>query len=114
MKARRFVERVAVGHFFAYPLAFLWAVASMPIAIHRNAAHLETLADNEEVLGQFIVHIVAWPAGIVAVVSHLCAIGWALSGDNPKGKWIFLGGFGAMLATAVLFGGASWLWLLLR
>lgn len=114
MKARRFIERLAVGHFFAYPLAFLWAVASMPVAIHLNAAELEQLPDNQEILGQFVVHLVAWPAGVVALISHLCAIGWGLSGESQKGKWIFLGGFGAMLASGVLFGGLSWLWLFLR
>jgi hypothetical protein len=114
MKARRFLERLAVGHFFGYPLAFLWAVASMPVAIHWNHEQLERIGDDQELMGQIILHVVAWPAGVVAVLSHLCAIGWGLSGDDSRGKYIYLGGFGVMLAIGVLFGAGSWIWLYLR
>jgi len=114
VSARRFVERLAVGHLFGYPLAFVWAVASMPLAIHFHFDRLEPLSHDADAMGKLVVRLVAWPAGVVFVLSHLFALGWALGGDKKKAQWIYLGGFGGMLALGVLFGGGSWLWLFLR
>jgi hypothetical protein len=65
-------------------------------------------------MGQFIVRLTAWPAGVVFVLSHLFGIAWGLSGESKRGKWIYLGGFGVMLAVGFLFGAGSWIWLYLR
>jgi hypothetical protein len=114
VSARRFIERLAVGHVFGYPLSFLWAVASMPLAIHLHFDRLEKLEHDVEAMGKAVVHLVAWPAGVVFVLSHVFALAWALSREKRRGQWIFFGGFGVILGAGVLFGGGSWLWLFLR
>ncbi len=113
-RLRLFIERLAVGHFFGYPLAFVWAIASMPLTIHLHFPRLAELESDPEAMGQAVVRLVAWPAGVVFVLSHLFAIAWGLAQGRKRGQWIFFGGFGLILGTGVLFGGASWIWLYLR
>ncbi len=107
-----FIARFVAGHLFAYPLAFLWAVASMPLVTHLNFNQLEAIAKDEKAIGDFVLHRVAWPAGIVFALLHLCALIWALAQKHPRSHWAFFGGFGLILATGILFGAASWIWLL--
>lgn len=107
-----FSIRCLAGHIFAYPLAFIWAVASMPIVIHLNHTHLEDIAHNEKAMGDFILLHAAWPAGIAFVAMHIAAIIWALVQRHPRGHWAFFGGFGFALGGGILFGAASWIWLL--
>jgi hypothetical protein len=107
-----FSIRCLAGHIFAYPLAFIWAVASMPIVMHLNRMHLEDIAHDEKAMGDFILLRAAWPAGIAFVVMHVAAIVWALAQKHPKGHWAFFGGFGFALGGGILFGAASWIWLL--
>jgi hypothetical protein len=107
-----FIARLLAGHIFSYPLAFVWAVASMPLVTHLNHAKLETIADNEKAIGDFVLYRVAWPAGIAFVVVHVASVVWALAQKHPRGHWIFFGGFGFVLAGGILFGAASWIWLL--
>jgi hypothetical protein len=107
-----FIARLIAGHFFAYPLAFVWAVASMPLVTHLNIAQLEGLASNDKAVGEFVLHRVAWPAGGVFILLHLAALIWAIAQKHPRAQWVFFGGFGVILASGVLFGAASWIWLL--
>lgn len=107
-----FSIRCLAGHIFAYPLAFIWAVASMPIVMHLNRLHLEDIAHDEKAMGDFILLRAAWPAGIAFVAMHVAAIVWALAQKHPKGHWAFFGGFGFALGGGILFGAASWIWLL--
>lgn len=107
-----FIARFMAGHIFAYPLAFVWAVASMPLVTHLNFDQLEAIASNDKAIGDFVLHKVAWPAGIVFVLLHIAAITSGLAQRHPKSQYLFFGGFGVLLASGVLFGAASWIWLL--
>lgn len=108
------MERYVLAHVASYPLAFLWAVASIPLAIHLNIRAIDRLNDDLPAIGNFVVRKLAWPAGAVFALPHLVAIPWAFGRDTARhGKptWIAIA---AIAATGVLFGAASWLWLVLR
>jgi hypothetical protein len=107
-----FLARFIAGHLFAYPLAFVWSVASMPLVTHLNFAELERFAHNDKAVGEFVLHRVAWPAGVVFVLLHIAALIWAIAQKHPRAQWAFFGTFGVILASGVLFGAASWIWLL--
>ena len=107
-----FSARFIAGHLFAYPLAFIWSVASMPLVTHLNFAQLDSISSNEKAIGEFVLHHVAWPAGVVFVLLHIAALIWAIAQRHPRAQWAFFGGFGVLLASGVLFGAASWIWLL--
>ncbi len=109
-----FVARFVAGHVFAYPLAFLWAIATMPLVMHLNFNQLEALAHNEKAMSDLILQHVAWPAGAVFALLHLCALVWALAQKHPRSHWAFFGGFGVMLGSGVLLCAGSWIWLFTR
>lgn len=109
-----FVPRFVAGHIFAYPLAFVWAVASMPLAMHLHFDTLAPLEGNDQVIGETVVRLVAWPALIAFVLLHLCALVWAIDQRREKSQLVFFVGFGVLLGTGILFGASSWLWLMLR
>jgi len=107
-----FLARFIAGHLFAYPLAFVWSVASMPLVTHLNFAQLDGIAHNDKAVGEFVLRRVAWPAGIAFVLLHIVALIWAIAQKHPHAQWAFFGGFGIILASGILFGAASWIWLL--
>jgi hypothetical protein len=109
----KIVERLMVGHFFAYPIAVVWAMASIPLAIHLFIHEIDLLADREAV-GQFVVRRVAWPAGAAFLVVHLASTLWAFAADPALGFKRFLKAFAGIAAIGVLFGVGSWGWLMLR
>lgn len=102
-----FLARFVAGHFFAYPLALLWAVASMPLVTHLNFQQLDAIARDDKAVGDFVLHRVAWPAGVVFGLLHIAALTWALMQKHPRAHYVFLGGFGAILGGGILFGAAS-------
>jgi len=108
------VERLAIAHFLGYPIAFVWACASMPLAIHLFIADIEILGGDMPAIGKLVVRIVAWPAGAAFALTHLAVLAWAFGRDAARGRRLFLFGLGAIAGAALLLGGASWLWLLLR
>jgi hypothetical protein len=110
---RRIAEPVASAHFIAYPVAFLWAVAAIPLTIHVSIQKLDALGD-EQAAANFIVHRLVWPAGASFVVTHLFAVPWLLARDRRRGVRVFLTSVAIEAALAVVSGGASWLWLVLR
>ncbi len=110
----RRLERYVLAHAIAYPIAFLWAMASIPLAIHLNIRAIDALHDDLPAIGDYVVRKLAWPAGVVFVLPHLLGLPWAFGRDPARWRrptWI---GIGAVAAVGVLFGGASWLWLFLR
>ena len=112
----RRLERYVLAHVAAYPIAFLWAMASIPLAIHLNERALFALdaAGDTRAVGMFVVHRVAWPAGAAFVLPHLFGIPWAFGKDLTRWSrptWI---GIGGVAAAGVVFGGVSWIWLFLR
>lgn len=106
-------ERLAVAHFLGYPIAFLWAVAAIPLTIHLHAATLDRLGDIDQV-GQYVVRRLAWPAGIAFALAHTTAIPWLLVRDPKRGLRLSFFAVGALAAIGVVIGAASWLWLFLR
>lgn|GEM_PF-6209554 len=109
-----FAARFVAGHIFAIPLGFLWAVATMPLIIHRSVRELLRLEGQDELIGQLIAWKTLWPATIVFVLLNICALAWALAQKNHRSQWFFFGGFGVLLVSGVLLGAASWIWLLTR
>ncbi len=103
-----------LAHLTGYPLAFLWAVASIPLAIHVFIRDLEALNDDMPAIGNFVVHRLAWPAGAAFVLPHLLGLPWAFSRRPERFRRITWGGIVAVGVAGLLFGAGSWLWLLLR
>ena len=110
----RRLERYVLAHVAAYPIAFLWAVASIPLAIHLNARALDALNDDLPAVGDLVVRKLAWPAGAVFVLPHLFGIPWAFGRDPARWRWRTWIAIGGVAAVGLLFGAGSWLWLLLR
>ena len=109
----KIVERLIAGHFFAYPIAVVWAMASIPLAIHLYIREIDLLPDKAAV-GQFVVRRVAWPAGIAFVLVHLTATLWAFAREPAAGFKRFIRSVAAIGIVGALVGLASWGWLLLR
>jgi hypothetical protein len=108
------MERYVLAHVASYPIAFLWAVAAIPITIHLLHRQLDALDDDMPAVGDFVVRRLAFPAGVAFTLPHLLALPWAF-GRRParfrRPAWI---GIAALAAAGLAFGAASWLWLLLR
>ncbi|MEO7331944.1 MAG: hypothetical protein ABI193_25430 [Minicystis sp.] len=113
-RLRRSFERAFLAHLLAYPLAFAAACAAIPLAIHLFIKTIDTLGEDLGAIGQYIVRLVAWPAGALFAVAHLLAIPWVFSRDPARGRRFFLQSFAILSALVVLAGAASWLWLWLR
>jgi hypothetical protein len=109
----RIVERLMVGHVFAYPVAVVWAMASIPLAIHLFIGEIDLLPD-QEAIGQLVVRRVAWPAGAAFVIVHLASLLWAFAPDPAPGFKRFIKALAGIAAAGVLFGVGSWSWLMLR
>lgn len=106
-----FVARFIAGHLFSIPLGFVWAVASMPLIIHRNFHELLRMEGQEQIIGEFIAWKTLWPGVVVFVVLNVCSFIWAVTQRTPRSHYVFFGGFGIILASGVLVGAASWIWL---
>ena len=109
----RIIERLMVGHVFAYPVAVVWAMASIPLTIHIFIREIDQLTDKEG-MGQFVVYRVAWPAGAAFVLVHLASALWAFAPEPALGFKRFIKAFAQIAAAGVLFGLGSWGWLMLR
>jgi hypothetical protein len=110
---KRRLERFAIAHAAAYPVAFVWAAASIPLAIHVLFHDLLDLEDDTAV-GRFVVTKLAWPAVVAFALPHLLALPWAFGGDDPRWRRLAFYGIGGEAAVGVLFGAVSWIWLMLR
>jgi len=113
-RARLFFERMAVAHVLGYPAAFVWACASIPLAIHLSFHEIDALHEDMDAIGHLVVHEVACPAGAACAAAHLAGLLWALAAEGPRGMRRFFYAFGAVAGLGVLFGAGSWLWLWLR
>jgi hypothetical protein len=110
---RRF-ERYVLAHVAGYPLAFLWAVAAIPLTIQLSIRDIDALHEDLPAIGQLVVHRVAGPAAVAFVLPHLFALPWAFGRDPARWRrptWI---GIAGVAVVGLVFGGGSWLWLFLR
>ncbi len=110
---RRF-ERYVLAHVASYPIAFLWAVASIPLAIQLSIRDIDALNQDMPAIGQLVVRRLAWPAGAVFALPHLFALPWAFGREPQRWRrrtWI---GIAAVAGAGVVFGAGSWAWLFLR
>jgi hypothetical protein len=108
------IERYVLAHITGYPIAFLWAMAAIPLTIQLSIRDLDALHDDMPAIGQLVVRRLLWPAAVVFALPHLFAIPWAFGRDPDRFRrrtWIAIGG---LAAAGVLFGAVSWLWLFLR
>lgn len=113
-RARALAERLAVAHFVGYPLAFVWAVAAIPLTIHLSIGAIDQLDGDMSRIGDLIVRRVAWPAGGAFAAAHVMAIPWLVAADPKVGQRRTLLGLAGLGVLGVVFGGVSWLWLMLR
>lgn len=113
-RIRAVAERLAVAHFVGYPLAFLWAVAAIPLTIHLSIGVIDKVGGDVDKVAQIVVHRVAWPAGAAFALAHLTAIPWILAKDPKAGMLRCLQGLGGIAVLGLMTGAASWLWLMLR
>jgi hypothetical protein len=111
---RRRFERYAIAYAAAYPIAFVWAAASIPLCIHIFFHELLDLQDDMPAVGRFVVHRIARPAAAAFALPHLVALPWAFGGEKPRWRRVALFGIGGEAIVGALFGAVSWLWLVLR
>jgi hypothetical protein len=105
------VLRLLVAHALAYPVALAWAFGSVPLLVVSVASATGTsLADAE--IAHRVLARVAWPAALSFAAVHVAGAVWAWSADAPRGRRVFAWSSGALMTVAVLFGGASWIWLM--
>lgn len=109
-----FLARFVAGHLFAIPLGMIWAAGSIPLLIHKNIDQLKRMEGQDQLMGEYIAWKTMWPGAAVFVVLNICAFIWAVAQRHPKSHYVFFGGFGVILASGVLFGAASWIWLFSR
>jgi len=107
-------ERLAVAHFAAYPIAFLWAAAAIPLTIHLSVHSVDELGGDLDSIGQFVVRRLVWPAGAAFLLAHVMGLLWVLSRDAMRGQRRCLIGLGGLAGVGVVGGALSWGWLLLR
>lgn len=110
---KRRLERYVLAHVAAYPIAFLWAVASIPLTIHLFIRDIDALDGDMKAVGQLVVRHLAWPAGAAFALPHAFGIPWAFGSDPARWRRPTWTGIAAVAALGVLFGAASWLWLFL-
>lgn len=116
VRAYVFASRLFIAHVLAYPLAFVAAVAAMPVAIHLSFETIEALVAEHgrdvTIVGHYVVRLVAWPAGLAFALPHLSVIPYALDRGGHRARrahWVVLGAVAALILAA---GGISWVWLL--
>lgn len=105
--------RLVVAHFVAYPVAFLWAVASVPILVPLHEETLFRFAEQAE-MAAFLTNEMLLPAAVGFVFAHLVALPWAFAADARRGlrRYLVLGG--GLVGLTLLVGASGWLWLLTR
>jgi len=107
-------ERLAVAHLASYPLAFLWAVAAIPLTIHLFIHDIGKLDGDMDRIGRLVVGKLIWPAGAAFMTAHALGLPWAIGRDVKLGQRRCLLGLGIEAALGILCGAASWAWLWMR
>lgn len=108
------LERYILAHVAAYPIAFVWAAACIPIAIQLSLRDIDALNDDLHAIGQLVVRRLAWPAGVAFALPHVIALPWAFGPERARrarATWLCIAG---VAVTGILVGAASWGWLFLR
>jgi hypothetical protein len=107
-----FFLRLGIAHLLAYPIAFAWAVASIPPFIVTLPPSFLVSAPVDGVV-QVVLHRLAWPSIAVFVLEHVVVVPWAVRGTDRARRFFFVS-TAAITGIAILGGGAFWLWLVLR
>lgn len=105
--------RLLVAHFVAYPVAFLWAAASVPVLVPLYEETLFRFAEQAE-MAAFLTNKMLLPAALGFVLAHAVALPWAFAADAHRGlrRYLVLGG--ALVGLTLLVGAGGWVWLLTR
>lgn len=104
--------RLMIGHMLAYPAAFLWAAASVPILIWLFDKELFRIADEAD-MAHFLTMKMIAPAALAALLVHAAALPWAFMNDETQGKRWFLWSLAGLVGVGLLVGAVGWLTLLL-
>jgi hypothetical protein len=109
----KFILRLFVAHGLAYPISFAWALGSMPAFIVWIVSKVGTTLDDA-VVGRWVLMDVCVPAATAFLLAHGAGLWWGLDGDEARGRRRFLRTMALLGGVPVVFGGASWIWLMLR
>lgn len=114
-RLRVFVERAVAAHFLSYPIGFVWAVASMPPAMHfHHAAIVDAATRDDPSVANLLVRDAIGCAVVVMLVLHLTALPWALEKVPGAGKRFFWRAVAVSSGVGVASALAGWGWIFLR
>src|SRR5579872_4464022 len=85
------VVRLLVAHVLAYPVAFAWAVGSIPVVAIAMASSAAAPLDDHAVAHIVLLRI-AWPAILSFVLVHAAGAAWAFARDPRRSRTWFLAG----------------------
>jgi hypothetical protein len=112
-RAKTAAVRIFIAHLVAYPIAFAWALGSIPAVIVGVVTVVGTNLDDADVAHRVLVRVL-WPFIGSAVLAHLAGVVWGLDRNEKRGKRIFVVSMAALGGIPVLVGGGSWIWLMTR
>lgn len=112
-RASKVVLRLFVAHGLAYPIATAWAFASVPAFVLSVASVVGTTLDDETVAHRVLLRV-AWPAVGSFLLVHVFGALWGFDRNETRGRRTFVVSLAVLAGIAVVFGGASWIWLMTR
>jgi hypothetical protein len=113
MSTGRAALRLLVSHLIAYPIAMVWALASIPPTVVGIAARAGTTLEDQVIAGRTLA-VIVWPAAAAFIAAHALGVAWARAGDGPRGLRAYAVRASVLTGAAIVGGGASWIWLMTR
>jgi hypothetical protein len=108
---KQIVLRFFVGHALAYPIATVWAFASVPALVIGIASQVGLTLDDETVAHRVLVGV-AWPALGAFLLTHVAGLVWGLDSNEQRGRRRFFVATALLGVIPLVLGGASWIWLM--
>jgi hypothetical protein len=112
-RAKTVVVRVFIAHLIAYPIAFVWALGSIPLVIVGVVAAMGTSLDDAVIAHHVLLRLL-WPVVPAALLAHLAGVVWGLDRNEKRGRRLFIVTMAVLGAVPVVVGGVSWIWLVTR
>jgi len=112
-RASKVALRIFMAHGLAYPVATLWAFASVPAFVVNVASQVGITLDDETVAHRVLLRV-AWPAVGSFVLVHVAGVVWGFDRDEARGGRVFRIALLALAVVPVVVGGITWSWLMTR
>jgi len=112
-RASKAALRIFMAHGLAYPIATVWAFASVPVFVMNVAAEVGITLDDETVAHRVLLRV-AWPTIASFVLVHLAGVLWAFDSNEDRGRRVFRVTLAGLFVIPVVVGGVSWIWLMTR